>query len=166
MPRTFREKKAITNVMQIMSAQNYAADEKNGNLPLIEALVPAGFPAPTPDAKDMPLNVHDYVVKNPSATYFVRVTGYSMVGAGIYPDDILVVDKSIEVRHGHIVVAAIDGEMTVKRLFRKDNKIMLMPENNRFQPLLVHDGQELDIWGVVTFVVHRTVAVKSKAFSG
>lgn len=152
-------------VTDILSAREFAAKDKNGNLPLIEALVPAGFPVPTPDAKDMPLNVHDYVVKNPSATYFVRVSGYSMVGAGIYPDDILVVDKSIEPRHGHIVVAAIDGDMTVKRLFRKDNKIMLMPENSRFRPIPVHDGQELDIWGVVTFVVHRTVVAES-AFAG
>lgn len=126
-------------------------------LPLAEAVVPAGFPSPSPDIRDMPLNIHDYVVKNSTATYFVRVSGSSMIGAGIYPDDILVVDRSITPRHGHIVIAAVDGDMTVKRLFRKDGKIMLMPENKHFAPIVVHDGQELDIWGVVTFVVHRTM---------
>ena len=84
----------------------------------------------------------------------MRVTGESMIKAGIHPDDILVVDRSIEPRHGKIVIAAIDGHLTVKRLHKEKGKTLLMPENDNYDPIALQEGNDMVIWGVVTNVLH------------
>jgi SOS-response transcriptional repressor LexA len=100
------------------------------------------------------LDLNDYLIKHPSATFFVRVVGDSMVNAGIHNNDIIIVDRSIKPKHGKIVVAALDGQMTVKRLYRRDKKVILLPENELFKPIEISDSMEIVIWGVATNVIH------------
>ena len=97
--------------------------------------VTAGFPSPADDYLEDKLDLNEYLIKHPAATFFVRVAGDSMINAGIYNNDIIIVDRSIKPKHGKIVVAALDGQMTIKRLYRRDDKIMLLPENELFKPI-------------------------------
>ena len=116
--------------------------------------VAAGFPSPADDYLESKLDLNDYLIKHPSATFFVRVAGDSMVNAGIHNNDIIIVDRSIKPKHGKIVVAALDGQMTVKRLYRRDKKVILLPENELFKPIEISDSMEIVIWGVATNVIH------------
>ena len=119
--------------------------------------IAAGFPSPADDHHEGVLDIHDYVVKNPSATFFMRVEGLSMTGAGIYPDDVLVVDRSVPPRDGCIVIAVLNREFTVKRLYRRGKTIKLLPENSDFRPIEIVEGDEFSVWGVVTCVLHKTL---------
>jgi len=123
-------------------------------LPLFSCSVAAGFPSPADDHLEGSLDLNDHLIKHPSATFFVRVSGDSMIKAGIHHDDILVVDRSLEPRHGKIVIAAVEGQLTVKRLNRDKGKTMLMPENDDYPPIVIDDDNDMTIWGVVTNVIH------------
>ena len=116
--------------------------------------VPAGFPSPADDYLEDKLDLNEYLIKHPAATFFVRVAGDSMINAGIYNNDIIIVDRSIKPKHGKIVVAALDGQMTIKSLYRHDDKIMLLPENELFKPIEILDSMDMVIWGVATNVIH------------
>jgi len=125
-------------------------------LPLYGSKVTAGFPSPAEDYIAETLNLNDHLVKHPAATFLVRATGTSMINAGIHENDILVVDRSVTPQHGKIVIAAIDGQLTVKRLQKQmDGKFVLMPENPDYSPIEVKDGSEVFIWGVVTYIIHN-----------
>ena len=124
------------------------------HLPLFLSKVYAGFPSPADDYMDNRLNLNDYVIKHPTSTYFVKVSGDSMIGAGIFSGDILVVDRSIAPTDNRIVVAMVDGEFMVKRLRIHKHTLYLISENSQYAPIEVHD-QDLMIWGVVTFNVHQ-----------
>ena len=128
---------------------------KGYRVPLYACKISAGFPSPTEDYVEGKLDLNDYLIKNPAATFLVRATGDSMLGAGIHPGDLLVVDRSIKPNHDHIVIAAIDGELTVKRLRKQNNEIALCPENDRYTPIQLSTENDLVIWGVVTSVIHR-----------
>ncbi len=123
-------------------------------LPLYGGKIAAGCPAPTDDYIEGMMDLSEHLIHDPATTFFVRVTGYSMINAGIHPDDILVVDRSLEARHGKIVIAAVDSELTVKRLYKKDNRVRLLPENDEFDPIDIAPEETLHIWGVVTNVIH------------
>lgn len=110
----------------------------------------AGFPAPGDDMVEKSLNVHEYLVKHPVSTFFVRVEGDSMEGAGIFSGDILVVDRSVEAVSGKIVVAAVGGGLVVKRLAKLNGSMVLMSENETYAPITVTGDEECFIWGVVT----------------
>ena len=125
-----------------------------GNSPMFTEQVAAGFPSPADDYLEGNLDLNKYLIKHPVATYFVRVTGDSMVGAGIHSGDILIVDRAIEPTSRRVVIAIINGELTVKRLLRKNGKIILMPENEKYKPIEIKDETDLEIWGVVTTVLH------------
>jgi DNA polymerase V len=129
-------------------------NEEVGGLPLFTSKVAAGFPSPADEHMEERLDLNNYLIKNPAATFFVRASGLSMINAGIYPDDILVVDKSLEPQNGKIVIAAVEGELTVKRLYRDKGKVCLLPENDEYQPIDVSDKEDVVIWGVVTNVIH------------
>ena len=116
--------------------------------------VTAVFPSPADDYLEDKLDLNEYLIKHPAATFFVRVAGDSMINAGIYNNDIIIVDRSIKPKHGKIVVAALDGQMTIKRLYRRDDKIMLLPENELFKPIEILDSMDMVIWGVATNVIH------------
>ena len=123
--------------------------------PLFEAKVPAGFPSPAADYEEDRLDLNRYLIKNPAATFFVRVTGDSMEGAGIHHGDLLVVDRSIEPRDKNIVIAVINGELTVKRIRLKGRKITLEPENKKYAVQEIAENAEFEVWGVVTSVIHQ-----------
>ena len=121
--------------------------------PLDGGTLSAGFPSPATDHDDRRLDINDYLVRNPVATFFFPVEGRSMEGAEIFAGDILVVDRSITPRHGHIVVAFVNGERLVKRLQRRAGRVALLAEHPDYPPLEIGEGDEnveLVVWGVVT----------------
>ena len=123
--------------------------------PLFEATVTAGFPSPAADYEEDKLDLNKHLIKNPAATFFVRVTGDSMTGAGIHSGDLLVVDRSLEPRDKNVVIAAINGELTVKRIRIRSKKITLEPENENYAPQEIAEDTEFQVWGVVTCVIHQ-----------
>jgi len=116
--------------------------------------VSAGFPSPADDYLDQKLDLNEYLVKNPAATFFVRVAGDSMIGAGINDNDILVVDRSLEPSSNNIVIAVVNGELTVKRLIKNKNSCLLCAENPVYPPLTINEEIPLEIWGVAAYVIH------------
>ena len=124
-------------------------------IPLFTAGVSAGFPSPADDFVDRSLDLNEFLIKHPSATYFVRVEGTSMIGSGINPGDILIVDRALEPSNANIVIAVLNGEFLVKRFRRDANGCRLMPENPKFQPIELKDDMQLEVWGVVTYVIHK-----------
>ncbi len=124
-------------------------------LPLAGETVPAGFPSPAEEYLERSLDLNEYVAPRPEATFFVRVSGDSMTGAGIYHDDILVVDRSQRPATGNVVIAFVDGEFTVKRLVRDGLGLALAPENPEFDSIRLTPEIEFEIWGVVRHVVHK-----------
>lgn len=122
--------------------------------PLYLSHVKAGFPSPADDYVDLKLDLNTHLIKHPAATFFVIASGESMTGAGIQSGDMLIVDRSLEATDGKIVIAAIDGELTVKRLSKKANQLALLPENNAYPPIIISEEHHLVIWGVVTHVIH------------
>ncbi len=124
------------------------------SLPLYISNVSAGFPSPAEDYIEKTLDLNELLIKHPAATFFVRVSGDSMIDAGIRDKDILIVDRSIEPIHGKIVVAVVEGGMTVKRLRIQKKTVYLMPENPEFPPILVNPENGIYIWGVVTNIIH------------
>jgi len=123
-------------------------------LPIFLGRLPAGFPSPADDYLEGKLDLNRHLIKHPAATFFVRVTGDSMIGAGIHSGDLLVVDRSLEPADKHVVVAVLDGELTVKRLFKQNGILRLLPENLNYQPIEIAPQQTIEIWGVVTSVIH------------
>lgn len=118
-------------------------------LPLGLTPVSAGFPSPAEDYEDKRLDINDYLVRNPVSTFYFPVQGDSMQGAEIFDGDILVVDRSVSPRHGHIVVAFINGERLVKRLHRQGGRVALVAEHPDYPTLELNEGAEFEIWGVV-----------------
>lgn len=123
-------------------------------LPLYGHKISAGFPSPADDYVEDRLDLNRLLVQNKSATFFLRVKGDSMVNAGIHDGDIIVVDRSVEATDGSVVVAVIDGELTIKRLVFSNGAAELHAENPKYDPIRFKEGQELTIWGVVTSSVH------------
>ena len=125
------------------------------HLPLFSHAVRAGFPSPADDYVAEALDLNEHLIAHKEATFFLRARGHSMTGAGIQDGDLLVVDRSLTAAHRSVVIAVIDGEFTVKRLCKRNGRIRLLAENPDFQPIELNDGQELQVWGVVTSVIHR-----------
>lgn len=123
--------------------------------PLIGMKIPAGFPSPAQDYIEDTLDLNEHLIPHPSATYFVRVDGESMIDAGIYPNDILIVDRSLEATHNRVVIAFVEGELTVKRLKIDNGKYLLVPDNKDYPAINVEDWMDMSIWGVVTYVIHK-----------
>jgi DNA polymerase V len=123
-------------------------------LNLYEQPVSAGFPSPADDYIQSKLDLNRHLIKNPAATFYVKVSGHSMMGAGIHNGDLLIVDRSLEAKPGRIVIAVLNGELTVKRLHVEGDRFYLKAENDNYPPIEVIEPQELCIWGVVTSVVH------------
>jgi DNA polymerase V len=129
--------------------------DKLDNISLFEESVPAGFPSPADDAMDLDLNLHDYLVRNPAQTFCVKAIGESMKDAGIQSGDVMLVDRAIEPENRSIVLAVIDSEFTVKRVNVSDKKLYLMPENENFTPIEITQEMDFEVWGVVTYVIHK-----------
>lgn len=134
------------------------ADDHQPNregLPLYLSPVEAGFPSPADDYMEGKLDLHRHLVRNEAATFFLRAHGESMLGAGIHDGDLLVVDRSLEATHRRVVIAALDGELTVKRLVIRQKRAYLAPENPEYAEIDITEREYLHIWGVVSYVIHK-----------
>ncbi len=134
------------------------AQEQDGaaqTLPLYLTPVAAGFPSPADDYVEQELNLHSHLVRNPAATFFLRAEGQSMINAGIHDGDLLVVDRSLEAAHNRVVIAALDGELMVKRLVRRQGRVWLLPENPDYPEVDITEREHVHIWGVVSYVIHK-----------
>lgn len=123
-------------------------------LPFYQSTISAGFPSPADDDIEDKLDLNELLIKHPSATFFLRVSGSSMVNAGIHHNDILIVDRSLEPANGRIVIASVNGELTVKRLRCEGKKIQLIAENDAYPPINISEDADFRIWGIVTNVIH------------
>jgi DNA polymerase V len=117
---------------------------------LLNNRVQAGFPSPAEDLGGQRIDLTQVLITHPQATYFLRASGHSMVEAGIFDKDILVVDRAIKARHNHIVVAIVDGDFTVKQYYQRAGRIKLKAANPTFADIVPREGQTLEVWGVVT----------------
>ncbi len=124
-------------------------------MPLFAANVAAGFPSPADDYMEGKLDLNELLIQHPAATFFVRVDGDSMTDAGINSGDLLVVDRALEPENNRIVIAVLNGELTVKRVLKKDNRLFLKAENKTFSNIEITDDNDFEVWGVVTHVIHH-----------
>jgi len=123
--------------------------------PLFTCGVSAGFPSPAEDHIDQKLDLNEFLIPHPTSTFFVRVAGDSMINASINNNDILIVDRSLEVTSGKIIIAIVNGELTVKRLVKNHTSCQLIAENSDYQPIEITEDSEFEVWGVVTSVIHQ-----------
>ena len=124
-------------------------------VPMYSNKVAAGFPSPADDYLEDKIDLNQYLVKHPAATFLVRASGESMINAGIFPNDILVVDRSLKAEEGKVVIAVVDNELTVKRYRKRGKNIVLEPENEAYDPIIISEESEAFVWGVVTNVIHN-----------
>ena len=130
-------------------------EEKTLDIPFYQSNVSAGFPSPAEDFMELDLNLQEYLVQHPSATFCVKVTGDSMQNAGIFSGDVMVVDRALEPKNKTIVLAVLDGEFTVKRIHKKGDLLFLNPENDNFKPIEITQEIYFKVWGVVTHIIHK-----------
>ncbi len=133
-------------------------------LPLAEESVAAGFPSPAEDFIDINIDLNEELIQHPASTFFLRVSGHSMTGAGIHDGDLLIVDRSHNPMPGHIVIAVMDGAFTVKRLARHNGLPRLEADNPDYPPLELRDFNEVQIWGVAMYSIHRLSAAQKNHF--
>ncbi len=134
----------------------YTPDPENSlEITLAQTGISAGFPSPADDFKEYKISLDKTLVRNKKATFYARVSGQSMIGAGLDDGDLLVVDKSLEPEHNKIAVCFIDGEFTVKRLKVTSEAVYLQPENPTYEPIKVTDDNDFQIWGIVTHVIKK-----------
>jgi len=124
-------------------------------LPFAENGVSAGFPSPADDVMELGLDLNKALIPHPAATFYARVKGSSMIDAGISEGDILVIDKSLDPKDGDIAICFIDGEFTVKRISCQDTGLLLMPANEKFQPIRITEENDFLVWGIVTYIIHK-----------
>ena len=131
--------------------------DKGNNLGqwLVEQGISAGFPSPADDFKEIRISLDKEIVKNQESTFYARVSGDSMFGAGIDDGDLLVIDKSSNPGNGKIAVCFIDGDFTVKRIVKENGKLYLKPENKKYKPIELREENELIIWGIVEYVIKK-----------
>ncbi len=122
--------------------------------PIFVSYIKAGFPSPADDFIENTLDLDEFLIEHPQATFFVKVSGDSMINAGIHSRDILIVDRSLQAYNGSIVVAVIDGEFTVKRYKKIGNTVYLLPENPNYKVIKIPENSDFLIWGVVKHVIH------------
>ena len=122
---------------------------------LIEQGISAGFPSPADDFKEIRISLDRELVKNEESTFYARVSGDSMIEAGLDDGDLIVIDRSLNPENGKIAICFVDGEFTVKRIKKEKNKLFLMPQNKRYQPIEIKEGNELIIWGIVEYVIKK-----------
>ncbi|MDB4619104.1 translesion error-prone DNA polymerase V autoproteolytic subunit [bacterium] len=130
------------------------AAEKQTPVRFYDIGVSAGFPSPADDYKEKKLDLNDLLIRQPEATFFAKASGDSMTGAGIFDGDMLIVDRSITAADGKIVIAVVNGELTVKRFKLVGRTAQLHAENPKYSPITLCEGDNVNVWGVVTNVIH------------
>ena len=132
-------------------------------LPYFSSYVSCGFPSPAEDHVETRIDLNSYLITNPNSTFYARAYGESMLGAGIFDGDILVIDRVARLTNGDVVLAIYNGEFTVKRYLKKDDKVFLEPDNDNYPSILLDEANdELEIWGVVLYVIHEPGIKKRK----
>jgi DNA polymerase V len=124
---------------------------------LYSGSIACGFPSPAEDYLDHPLDLNELLIKKPAATFFIRAKGESMVPAGIFEGDILIIDRSLQAKNGHIILAVINGEFTLKRFIKnKDSsKVILQADNPKFTSIVITEEMDFQIWGVAIHCIHK-----------
>jgi len=130
------------------------ANSSPPSIPFYSCKISAGFASPADDHLEKCIDLNEFLIQKPAATFMLRVEGDSMIGAGIHDGDLLIVDRSITPVDGSIVIAVVNGDLTVKRLNKQRNKVVLMPENPAYSPIEILEGGDFFIWGCVKHVVH------------
>ena len=128
------------------------------NTPVFLDKISAGFPSPATDYMENKLDLNEYLIKHPAATFIVKTSGSSMINADIYSGDLLVVDRSLTPRNNNIVIASIFGDLTVKKIKKKDKLFFLVSANEDYPSIEVKEEMECFIWGVVTYIIHETTS--------
>ncbi len=142
--------------MSLKSSRS-SPEEKPSQLliPLAEEKIAAGFPSPAEDYIELGVDLNKYLIKNPISTFFLRVSGNSMNKAGIYNNDLLIIDRSINPNPGHIVVAILDGEFTLKRLIKEQDKYYLKADKENYPTINLNEYIDIQIWGVAIYSIHE-----------
>ena len=148
--RTLKKGKGIG---QIMSYEEGIELE----LPMYKSEIKAGFPSPASDYIESTLDLNKFLIKHPAATFFFRVEGDSMIDAGIHSGDILIVDRAVQAEKQKIVIAAVNGELTVKRIWYDGDRLFLQAGNINFDPIEITPDMDFHIWGVVMYVIHKPI---------
>ncbi len=146
-----KNRKKITNFFKVYNLDSSTKIE----IPLFVDSISAGFPSPADDYIDEKLDLNKYLIKHPEATFYVKAKGNSMINIGIYEGDILIVDRSITPVNNSIVIGVVNGEFTVKRINKSDDKFYLIPENEDYPPIEITETMDFKIWGVVTNSIHK-----------
>jgi DNA polymerase V len=133
----------------------FSDEEQRDKTPLFLCPVAAGFPSPAEEYLDRKLDLHEYLVRNSAATFFVRASGDSMTQSGIMDGDLLIVDRSLIAENGSVVIAAVEGEFTVKYLAKRKGRVLLVPANDDYPEIDVTDQEDAFVWGVVTYAIHK-----------
>ena len=133
---------------------NYRKSKKT-KIKLYTTSISAGFPSPAEDHMDISLDINEYLVKHPSSTFYIYVKGDSMIDSGIFDGDLLIVDRSLEVKSNSVVVAVIDGDFTVKKIKKDSGNLYLIPQNKKYKPILLENNMDFQIWGIVTHTIHH-----------
>ena len=144
----------LTDVEQHHPPVPLLAKRSRLTLPLAGERVAAGFPSPADDYVEVGIDLNEQLIHHPTSTFFLRVSGDSMLGAGIHDGDLLVVDRSLDARPGRVVVAMLDGAFTLKRLVRHRGRLRLEAANSAYPPLELHRCGDVQIWGVAIHVIH------------
>ena len=129
-------------------------------IPLVKETISAGFPSPAEDYIELGIDLNKYLIKNPISTFFLRVSGNSMNNAGIYNNDLLIIDRSINPKPGHIVVALLDGEFTLKRLIKRQDNYYLRADKENYPAINLYEYIDIQIWGVATYSIHELKKTK------
>ena len=132
--------------------------KKQINTPVFLDKVSAGFPSPVTDYMENKLDLNEYLIRHPAATFIVKASGSSMVNADIYSGDLLIVDRSVTPKSNNIVIASIFGDLTVKKLKKKEKSFFLISANDEYPSIEVKEEMECFIWGVVTYIIHETTS--------
>ena len=146
-----KKEKKITEYFEVFKLEG----KTDFNAPLVLDSVQAGFPSPADDHIDLKLDLNEHLVSHPTATFFVRAAGDSMINAGIEEGDLIVVDRSKEAKNNDIIIAVLLGDFTLKRLIISEEKYFLKPENDKYKIIEITDDMDFMIWGVVTYVISK-----------
>lgn len=124
-------------------------------IPFFTDRIKAGFPSPADDYIEKKLDINELLIKNPAASYFLKVSGDSMINAGIFPGDIIIVDRSLDVKNNSIIIASLDGEFTIKRFVKEYGRVYLVPENQKYKRIEIKPEMEFEIWGVAVYSIRN-----------
>lgn len=145
--------KLLRFIMQ--NIQIYEITNSKIDIQIANSTVQAGFPSPAAGYEEERIDLSEALITNPASTFCVRVRGNSMIDANIFDGDLLMVDRSIDAVHGKVIIAVIDGDFTVKTLYNKDGIVKLIPANPEYPEIILNNDQELNVWGVVNYIIHK-----------